>query len=281
VTCPECIVDTDCNDGVSCTVDACNEATGFCNYTPFDAVCDNGQFCDGPEVCYPDHPEAGPDGCAPGDPPCPPEDCDEENDACPSEAPIVEAGGGRYLAVTPQPPTSSTPVALVVTYCSGSTSRYVGYPTSWDIDGDGTNDAKYADLVPYPHMAAYRTPAEWGGTVYVTGTDIVPSTEYQVQADSGAPGSPYLTDPVFATTWDFGDVVPPYNLVTIDDVLALVNAFQGIYHLGQQPTKPMMDVEGLDCSPDHDVFIGDVLYVVWAFQGYVYTDTSCPLPCER
>ena len=40
-----------CDDGVSCTVDACNEGSDSCDNTPDDSVCDNGLFCDGAEVC--------------------------------------------------------------------------------------------------------------------------------------------------------------------------------------------------------------------------------------
>ncbi len=40
-----------CDDGIACTVDACNEATDSCDYTGDDAVCDNGLFCDGAETC--------------------------------------------------------------------------------------------------------------------------------------------------------------------------------------------------------------------------------------
>jgi len=42
---------TNCNDGVGCTTDSCNEGTDTCDSTPVDAVCDNGQFCDGAETC--------------------------------------------------------------------------------------------------------------------------------------------------------------------------------------------------------------------------------------
>jgi hypothetical protein len=41
----------DCNDGVSCTDDACNEGTDSCDNTPNDDNCDNGLFCDGNETC--------------------------------------------------------------------------------------------------------------------------------------------------------------------------------------------------------------------------------------
>jgi hypothetical protein len=40
-----------CGDGVSCTVDSCNEGTDSCDNTPTDSLCDNGLFCDGAEVC--------------------------------------------------------------------------------------------------------------------------------------------------------------------------------------------------------------------------------------
>ncbi|MEE8523783.1 MAG: hypothetical protein V3T72_07605 [Thermoanaerobaculia bacterium] len=43
----------DCDDGVSCTADSCNEATDACDNVPNDGVCDNGLFCDGAETCDP------------------------------------------------------------------------------------------------------------------------------------------------------------------------------------------------------------------------------------
>ena len=41
----------DCSDGVSCTVDTCNEITDTCVNTPDDSLCDNGLWCDGTETC--------------------------------------------------------------------------------------------------------------------------------------------------------------------------------------------------------------------------------------
>ncbi|MFQ5463810.1 MAG: S8 family serine peptidase, partial [Phycisphaerae bacterium] len=41
----------DCNDGVGCTDDACNEAAAACDHIANDANCDNGVFCDGAETC--------------------------------------------------------------------------------------------------------------------------------------------------------------------------------------------------------------------------------------
>ncbi|UCG33905.1 MAG: M6 family metalloprotease domain-containing protein, partial [Phycisphaerales bacterium] len=41
----------DCNDGVGCTDDSCNEGTDSCDNVPNDALCDNGLYCDGIEIC--------------------------------------------------------------------------------------------------------------------------------------------------------------------------------------------------------------------------------------
>jgi len=66
----------DCDDGVACTIDSCNETTDACDNTPDDAACDDGLFCNGAETC-----DAGA-GCLVGTDPCPGQDCDEVNDVC-------------------------------------------------------------------------------------------------------------------------------------------------------------------------------------------------------
>jgi hypothetical protein len=66
----------DCGDGVSCTVDSCNEATDSCDNTPDDGLCDNGQFCDGNETCDPM------DNCQAGNPPQTDDGVDCTIDSC-------------------------------------------------------------------------------------------------------------------------------------------------------------------------------------------------------
>lgn len=39
-----------CDDGEACTADSCDPATG-CTFTPTDAACDDGIFCNGPDRC--------------------------------------------------------------------------------------------------------------------------------------------------------------------------------------------------------------------------------------
>jgi hypothetical protein len=67
----------DCDDGVGCTVDSCNEGTDSCDNVPDDALCDNGLFCDGAEWCDPVA------DCQDGVDPCDPDEiCNEEEDVC-------------------------------------------------------------------------------------------------------------------------------------------------------------------------------------------------------
>ncbi len=66
----------DCNDGVSCTDDGCNETTDVCDNLANDGLCDNGLYCDGAETC-----DLVLD-CQAGSDPCPGQVCDEDGDLC-------------------------------------------------------------------------------------------------------------------------------------------------------------------------------------------------------
>ena len=65
-----------CDDGVSCTVDSCNEGSDSCDNAPNNSLCDNGTFCDGTETCD------AVNGCQAGSDPCAGDACDETNDVC-------------------------------------------------------------------------------------------------------------------------------------------------------------------------------------------------------
>lgn len=75
VTDAGCHSDVECDDGVSCTVDACDATLHVCTHLPNDKVCDDGIWCDGDEVCDPS------DDCIEY-----PRDCDDSvvctDDAC-------------------------------------------------------------------------------------------------------------------------------------------------------------------------------------------------------
>ena len=67
-----------CDDGVACTVDSCNEGTDSCDNGPDDLFCSNGLFCDGTEICNATL------GCQAGPAPCtgPGQTCNDTTDTC-------------------------------------------------------------------------------------------------------------------------------------------------------------------------------------------------------
>jgi len=80
-----CLVGTapNCDDGVGCTDDSCNESTDSCDNIANDANCDDGLFCDGAETCD------AVLGCLAGTAPncddgvgCTDDSCNEATDSC-------------------------------------------------------------------------------------------------------------------------------------------------------------------------------------------------------
>jgi len=99
-----------CNDGVSCTVDTCDEDTDSCENTPDDTLCDNGLFCDGSETCdaVNDCQDDTPVECGDANE-CTVDVCDEDADTCSNDitegavcgvAGTCDAGG---VCVEPSP----------------------------------------------------------------------------------------------------------------------------------------------------------------------------------
>ncbi len=73
----------DCNDGIECTIDSCNEDTDTCEHRADDSKCDDGLWCNGAETCDPTK------GCQPGTAPdcsdgidCTIDSCNEDADEC-------------------------------------------------------------------------------------------------------------------------------------------------------------------------------------------------------
>ncbi|AKT36784.1 putative metal-binding motif-containing protein [Chondromyces crocatus] len=64
-----CVDDGQCDDGLSCTFDACDKSINRCRFTPDDLVCQNDIYCDGVERCVPKL------GCRAGEP----VDCGDAN----------------------------------------------------------------------------------------------------------------------------------------------------------------------------------------------------------
>jgi hypothetical protein len=55
-----CVDDAQCNDAIACTYDSCDTRVGRCLNVPDDTQCQDGIYCDGQEMCVPNH------GCEPG-----------------------------------------------------------------------------------------------------------------------------------------------------------------------------------------------------------------------
>ncbi len=270
--CVPCDFDFQCDDQASCTANVCDLALGVCTFIPNDTLCpDDGVFCNGSESCL------GPDGdvgtgCTSSGPPC--DFCDEVL-GCACEAPLVEVMGNRYLRITPQPAGSATVTALVVTTCGGTHPQYVGpLPdttglSGFDQNGDGIQESTVASLVDNPANALWLTPAEWGGSVFVTGPFIGPDRMLDVQADCGSPGAPNLTTPVAVTMSLYGDI-DLGGTATLGDVFLIVLGFQSNF---KDTTRALIDLA--PCVPDQVINIADVFFGVLAFQGSPPFDFTC------
>jgi len=86
-----------CNDGVSCTVDSCNESRDMCSNVANNGLCDNGQYCDGVETCHATL------GCQAGTPPncddgvaCTDDSCNESTDSCDNVANDANCNDGQF-----------------------------------------------------------------------------------------------------------------------------------------------------------------------------------------
>ncbi len=94
----------ECNDGIACTADLCDESTDSCIGQTDDALCNDGNFCNGTETCSPDI------GCLPGRPvecddgdPCTIDSCDSVTGACISTAVDADRDGFTSCLCSPSP----------------------------------------------------------------------------------------------------------------------------------------------------------------------------------
>jgi len=87
----------DCDDGVDCTVDACDEALDQCVSTADDSFCDDGVFCNGAESCDVrfDCQDGAPPVCEDGVG-CTVDWCDADLDACVHDADDVLCDDGLF-----------------------------------------------------------------------------------------------------------------------------------------------------------------------------------------
>lgn len=93
----------DCNDGLSCTDDSCDEGNDQCVNEPVESRCNDGLFCNGIESCSPGaDPQTNPTGCTVVGTncldllACTDDSCDEGNDECVHTPNNTTCDDGRF-----------------------------------------------------------------------------------------------------------------------------------------------------------------------------------------
>jgi len=174
-----------CDDAVGCTFDSCNEGTDSCDNTPMNALCDNGLFCDGAETC-----DVLLD-CQPGTPPCAGGACDEAADICLDcdqslALPMGVAGGGGWEQISlPCDPGAADTVADV---CGDDLGGVYG--TDWIMYSRDEELSTYVALTPTDSLNVGE--GYWiktllpGQTVSMQGLDNTPANHFL----TGAPVPP-------------------------------------------------------------------------------------------
>ncbi|MBN1609788.1 MAG: S8 family serine peptidase [Polyangiaceae bacterium] len=116
-----CTSDLDCDDGVDCTTDSCNFNSGTCQNIPDHALCDDGLFCDGTEVCTATGCQVSATPACDDGIDCTADLCDEELDSCDHEADDSLCDNGAYCDG--------------LETCNASTGCAAGTPVTCDDDG--------------------------------------------------------------------------------------------------------------------------------------------------
>ena len=159
---PECTSNAECNDGISCTIDTCNN--GDCSNMPNDNICDDGLFCNGAEYCSLvwDCQPGTPVDCSALDNQCYTGSCDEDADQCVAspKADGTECDDGNL---------NTTNDVCTAGVCSGNPvgdRDGDGIPDSEDncpddynpgqedSDGDGLGDVCDSESIPIPEFSA-------------------------------------------------------------------------------------------------------------------------------
>lgn len=229
------------------------EPMGFPCGDPSSDQCDNPDICDGAANCTPNYVATG-TACNDG------ELC-TGNDVCalgicegvliPS-APTALTQGPKAFSVTPNPQAAVTPVALHVTSPD--------YPClDQYVQADGS----------LGNSPVHQLPATWG-TIVVTGSQVVPSSTYDIVEECDSFSSPLTS--VDTCLW--GDINCS-GIVNVADIQLMVFAFQGNYS-----GFPFERFDIAPCTPNGIINVTDIHRVVLAqtiAQPYSF---FCPIPCQ-
>ncbi|MFQ5462137.1 MAG: S8 family serine peptidase [Phycisphaerae bacterium] len=186
----------------------------------------------------------------------PDDNANGQPDECELGTPAALALGARYLAVTPQPPDLTLPVAL----------QFEGASPDFDLSCIALYVQTDGTLAATP---VYQLPADWG-TVTVSGEAVIPGAAYSVHCETQ---SGLVSVPGMATTDLWGDV-DENGVPNFADVLLLVQGFQGDF---SHATLEATDLE--PCMPNGIVNFVDIQEGVAAFEGTGYGGMNCAALC--
>jgi hypothetical protein len=205
---------------------------------------------------------------------------------------VCYAPANRYISIARNPEQVENTARRITLEDAGAGPWWVGSPSY-----DAVEDMYFASVSPTSVYAGIDAgdwvDSDWPGVVHVKGCEIAPGHTYEIQAiqdgaDEADEGSysdvlALRTAPVWGdivSTCYFDHCLPPTGAVTepsIDDVLAVVNAFTGI----RNAPLTWMDVDPVFGAGEPEglwALIGDVLAIVNAFSGQAYPGNG-PLGC--
>ena len=198
------------------------------------------------------------------------------------EPPLVDSTGPgpRYIRITPQG-NPAVPVALKITGLSEDVDCMSGYVQGPGGTGDWRDQVRLVGSAPY-----FATPDEWG-EVWVSGDWILPSREYQVEADCNeaaagtfmveanygmCEGEEPCTSKLMALDGDIAGNATyepgmPNNVVNLTDVLLVLDLFSPVPS-GLEDMVADITREGrasANCTPNQAVNLSDILVLLDCF----------------
>jgi hypothetical protein len=281
----------DCDDGVDCTVDSCNETTDSCDNTPDDGFCNDGLYCNGEETC-----DVTLD-CKSGVIPCAAELCDETNDVCDVGCDVPDpplpgfADKNRYLSF--EILGTDQALAIQVTFVSIPGYEYAEGRTMWVQAPQPVTESSGSDgPEPTPAFTAATLGCQphytvWNGigVVDVYDAAIMPGVTAEVRAiiegcDTTNPAQ--FSAPLDVIMSEPGDVAgncdsipctPPQGVIDFVDISSVVTKFKNEPDAPRKARTDLLNSTATEPQPDRKVDFVDISYCVDAFAG-----TNMPLP---
>ncbi|UCC32087.1 MAG: EF-hand domain-containing protein, partial [Phycisphaerales bacterium] len=313
-----CTTHGDCDDGVVCTNDSCNDTLGSCECVPDDTLCDDGNVCT-TDWCSP-HSGCRSDGTRATGP------CDDGNACTTDDVCHGDAEGtcqGVSTTAAPQPGQDGVIKNRYLSFASGNPGsptavrvRFVDLPSPFEAyegrimwvgepgeycENSGQDIPPQGGCGSAPGLESpvfvaaslqcdpYYTDWNTYGTIHVHHRDIIPLGAYELQevelvCDRAQEGSFSAPLELAASKW--GDIVGDCLTTpcsppdgTVGIPTDLTALVDKFKNLAGAPTKARADLE--PATPDLVINVADMTYCVDAFRGFEYPFGPGPDPCGQ